>query len=63
MKNIPGENTLPPVPGPFPNPHDPSWRIRQIEERLRVVEEYLSRTNFTPYSQGPMYAPPVNYKE
>ena len=44
-----------PVPGPE---YDPNWRVRQIEERLRVIEEYLSRTNFAPSSPGPIYAPP-----
>jgi len=43
--NIPGENTLPPVPGPLPIT-DQEQRIRRIEERLCIIEAYLRRKNF-----------------
>ena len=43
--NIPGENTLPPVPGPLPIT-DQEQRIRRIEERLCIIEAFLRRKNF-----------------
>jgi len=47
--NIPGENTLPPVPGPLPIT-DQDRAIRRNEDRLRVIEAYLKRRNFNPLS-------------
>ena len=49
MKQIPGETTLPPVPGPLPIT-DQDRAIRRIEERLCIIEAYLKRRNFNPLS-------------
>ena len=65
-KNTPGENTLPPVPGPIPGPCQPEqdWRIRQIEEKIRAIERHLSSHNFTPGNiMGPIYYQPVGDKK
>jgi len=49
MTQIPGETTLPPVPGPLPIT-DQDQRIRRIEERLCIIEAYLRRKNFNTLS-------------